>query len=207
MAFDLPALPFAYDALAPVMSAETFEFHHDKHHNAYVENGNKILQGLAHQGDTLEAVVVNAAKLDSPGLFNNAAQHWNHSFFWNCLKPNGGGDKLPGALAAKIDSDLGGYEAFKAAFIEACVSQFGSGWGWLVLDNASGRLEITKTGNAGVPFTAEKTPLLTCDVWEHAYYIDYRNARPKYVEAFVDSMANWEFVESLLEKGPMTIAA
>ena len=201
MAFDLPELPFAYDALDPYMSAETFEFHHGKHHQAYVTNGNKIiLDILDHMGETLEDVVVNASKLESPALFNNAAQHWNHSFFWNCLKPNGGGTSLPGKLQEKIDSDLGGYEKFKTDFIDACVTQFGSGWGWLTVDDTSGKLEITKTGNAGVPFTDGKTPLLTCDVWEHAYYIDYRNARPKYVEAFVDNMISWEFVEANLEK-------
>ncbi len=207
MAFDLPELPFAYDALAPYMSAETFEFHHDKHHAAYVTNGNKILEGLPDQGSTLEAVVMNAQKEQNAGLFNNGAQHWNHSFFWNCLKPQGGGTSLPGTLEAKIDSDLGGYGQFKADFSNACLTQFGSGWGWLAMDNATGKLEIMKTGNAGVPFTEGKTALLTCDVWEHAYYIDYRNARPKYVETFVDSMINWDFVAALLEKGPMKIAA
>ncbi len=208
MPFELPELPFAYDALDPYMSAETFEFHHDKHHQAYVSNGNNaILEIAKHMGETLEEIVMNAHKKGEAGLFNNSAQHWNHSFFWNCLKPNGGGRDLPGKLQAKIDSDLGGYDEFRAKFIGACVTQFGSGWGWLALDNATGKLEITKTGNAGVPFTDGKTPLLTCDVWEHAYYIDYRNARPKYVEAFVDNMINWEFAESLLEKGPLSIAA
>lgn len=204
MTFTLPDLPFAYDALAPYMSAETFEFHHDKHHKAYVDNGNKLLDASDLKGKSLEEIIVASKE---GGLFNNAAQHWNHSFFWNCLKPNGGGTSLPGNIAGKIDSDLGGYEEFKAKFVEACVTQFGSGWGWLAMDNNSGKLEIVKTGNAGVPFTAGKTPLLTCDVWEHAYYIDYRNARPKYVEAFVDSMINWEFVESLVEKGPLSVAA
>ncbi len=207
MTFTLPDLPFAYDALVPHMSAETFEFHHDKHHNAYVTNGNKAFEGLPHMGDTLEAVVMNAAKENNMPLFNNAAQHWNHSFFWNCLAPNGGGTSLPGNIQSKIDEDLGGYDEFRAKFVEACMTQFGSGWGWLAMDNNSGKLEIVKTGNAGVPFTDGKTPILTCDVWEHAYYIDYRNARPKYVETFVDSMINWEFVESLVEKGPMKIAA
>jgi Fe-Mn family superoxide dismutase len=202
MSFTLPELPFAYDALEPYMSAETFEYHHDKHHNAYVENGNKLLDDSM-SSKTLEEIVASS----DGGLFNNAAQHWNHSFFWNCLKPNGGGTNLPVSVQAKIDSDLGGYDNFRAKFVEACVTQFGSGWGWLAMDNDTGRFEIVKTGNAGVPFTDNKTPLLTCDVWEHAYYIDYRNARPKYVEAFVDNMINWEFVESLVEKGPMKIAA
>ena len=203
MPFELPELPFAYDALDPYMSAETFEFHHDKHHAAYVTNGNGLLEGSGMDGKSLEEIVIAS----SGGLFNNAAQHWNHSFFWNCLAPNGGGTALPASIQEKIDSDLGGYEKFKADFINACVTQFGSGWGWLTMDNATGKLEITKTGNAGVPFTEGKTPLLTCDVWEHAYYIDYRNARPKYVETFIDNMINWEFVESLVEKGPMEIAA
>jgi Fe-Mn family superoxide dismutase len=203
MTFELPDLPFAYDALSPYMSSETFEFHHDKHHAAYVTNGNKLLEGSGIESKSLEEIIVSS----EGGLFNNAAQHWNHSFFWNCLSPNGGGTSLPQSIQSKIDEDLGGYESFKANFVEACVTQFGSGWGWLTLDNNTGKLEITKTGNAGVPFTEGKTPLLTCDVWEHAYYIDYRNARPKYVEAFVDSMINWEFVESLVEKGPMQIAA
>ncbi|MCK5285273.1 MAG: superoxide dismutase [Alphaproteobacteria bacterium] len=199
-AFNLPKLPFAYDALNPYMSAETFEFHHDKHHNAYVENSNKIIKDLDHMGDTLEEVIINALKQGETSLFNNTAQHWNHSFFWNCLKPNSNGNALPSALKTKIDIDLGGYDKFKAKFIESCVTQFGSGWGWLTIDNKTSKLEITKTSNAGVPFTEGKTPLLTCDVWEHAYYIDYRNDRPKYVETFIDKMVNWEFVESMLEK-------
>ena len=207
MAFELPDLPFAYDALDPVMSAETFEFHHDKHHAAYVTNGNKLLDGSGLEDKSLEEIVIEANKSGNGGLFNNAAQHWNHSFFWNCLKPNGGGTSLPGSLQSKIDSDLGGYDEFKAKFVEACLTQFGSGWGWLTMDNATGKLEITKTGNAGVPFTEGKTPLLTCDVWEHAYYIDYRNARPKYVEEFVDKMINWDFVEANLEQGPIKAAA
>lgn len=203
MAFELPELPFAYDALDPYMSAETLEYHHDKHHKAYVDKGNELVAGSGLEEKSLEEIV--AASED--GLFNQAAQHWNHSFFWNCLKPDGGGTSLPETVQAKIDSDLGGYDEFKAKFIDACVTQFGSGWGWLAMDNNTGKLDIVKTGNAGVPFTEGKTPLLTCDVWEHAYYIDYRNARPKYVEAFVDHMINWEYVESLVEKGPLKIAA
>lgn len=207
MTFKLPDLPFAYDALAPVMSAETFEFHHDKHHAAYVNKGNELLAGSGLEGKSLEGIIVAAHKDGKAGLFNNAAQHWNHSFFWNCLKPGGGGTSLPGALQKRIDSDLGGYEAFKTKFIDACMTQFGSGWGWLAMDNQTGKLEITKTGNAGVPFTEGKTPLLTCDVWEHAYYIDYRNGRQKYAEAFVNSMINWDFVLSCMEQGPIKAAA
>ena len=199
-AFDLPELPFAYDALEPHMSKETFEYHRDKHHAAYVNKGNELIEGMPHMGDTLEEVVANALSKGETALFNNAAQHWNHSFFWKCLSPNGGGTSLPAKIAEKIESDLGGYEKFKTDFINTCVGQFGSGWGWLVVDNATKKLELYKTGNAGVPFTEGKTPILTCDVWEHAYYIDYRNARPKFVEAFIDHMVNWDFVESELEK-------
>ncbi len=209
MTFTLPDLPFAKDALEPHMSAETFDFHHGKHHNAYVTKGNELLEKEADlQDKSLEEIVVAAYKAGKTPLFNNAAQHWNHSFFWNCLSPNGGGeDKLPSELKAKIDSDLGGYEQFKKDFVDACVSQFGSGWGWLVMDNDSGKLEIMKTPNAETPFIHGKTALLTCDVWEHAYYIDYRNARPKFVESFVDNMANWDFVAQNMQAGPQKIAA
>jgi len=207
MAFELPDLPFAYDALDPYMSAESFEFHHDKHHAAYVTNGGKLLEGSGLEGKSLDEIIVTSGNNpEQAGLFNNAAQHWNHSFFWNCLKAGGGGTSIPGTVQAKIDSDLGGHEQFKADFINACVTQFGSGWGWLTLDN-DGKLEITKTANADTPLAHGKTALLTCDVWEHAYYIDYRNARPAYVEAFVDNMINWDFVAEQLEKGPAQIAA
>lgn len=198
MTLTLPALPFSQDALAPFISPETLEFHHGKHHAAYVANANNILENEPSMaGKSLEEIIHLSAN-ENIGLFNNAAQHWNHSFYWNCIKPNGGGTKLPSALQEKIDSDLGGYETFKQEFVQACVTQFGSGWGWLTKDEKTGKLEITKTSNAGVPFIDGKKPLLTCDVWEHAYYIDYRNARPKYIETFVDSLINWEFVESQL---------
>jgi len=207
MTFELPDLPFAYDALEPYMSAESFEFHHDKHHAAYVTNGNKLLEGSDLSGKTMDEIIIAVSgDTAQAGLFNNIAQHWNHSFFWNCLKVNGGGTSLPGVIQAKIDSDLGGYEQFKADFINACMTQFGSGWGWLALDT-NGKLEIVKTANADTPLAHGKTALLTCDVWEHAYYIDYRNARPKYVESFVDNMINWDFVAEQLEKGPVQIAA
>lgn len=208
MTFTLPALPFAPDALAPHMSAETFEYHHGKHHKAYVDKANELIKGTGLEGKDLETIIMACAKdSNKQPLFNNVAQHWNHSFFWNCMKPKGGGSALPGKLKAGIEKDLGGFDKFKADFVQTCVSQFGSGWGWLVMDNKTGKLELAKTSNAGVPFTEGKTPLLTCDVWEHAYYIDYRNARPKFVEAFIDHMANWEFAESLMAKGPMKIAA
>lgn len=208
MTFELPALPFAYEALEPHMSKETFEYHHDKHHAAYVAKGNELLAGTGLEGKTLEEIVMAVANDTAKiGLFNNAAQHWNHSFFWNCLSPEGGKGALSASLAAKIDEAFGSYDAFKEKFVATCVGQFGSGWGWLVMDNASGKLEIVSTSNAGVPFTQGKTPLLTCDVWEHAYYIDYRNARPKFVESFLEHMVNWAYVESLLEKGPLKVAA
>ncbi|MEZ5813790.1 MAG: superoxide dismutase [Alphaproteobacteria bacterium] len=205
MTFELPELPYAYDALDPYMSAETLEFHHDKHHNAYVTNGNKILEGCDHMGNTLEEVVLNAHKQGNAGLFNNAGQHWNHTHFWNWMKPNGGGNR-PGNLDAAINDSFSSFESFRAKFLEAGATQFGSGWCWLVM-NKDGKLEVTKTANADNPLTSGQTALLGCDVWEHSYYIDYRNARPKYLEAFVDSLVNWEYVAELFEKGPLKIAA
>ena len=184
MPFELPELPFAYDALDPYMSAETFEFHHDKHHQAYVTNGNKaILDIKDHMGKTLEEIVANALKTNETGLFNNAAQHWNHSFFWNCLKPGGGGTALPGTLQSKIDSDLGGYDEFKAKFVEACVTQFGSGWGWLAYNPASDGLAIQTCANQDPLSKTGLVPLMGVDVWEHAYYLQYKNVRPSYLEA------------------------
>lgn len=198
MAFELPELPYSYDALSPYMSAETLEFHHDKHHSAYVNAGNKIIEGLAHMGDTLEEVIINAHKQGEQGLFNNAAQHWNHSKFWKWMKPNGGGS-LPGNLEAAITKDFGSYDAFREQFVQAGMTQFGSGWCWLVV-NSEGKLEITKTPNAENPLIHGQSPLLGCDVWEHTYYIDYRNSRPKYLEVFMDNLINWEYVTELFEK-------
>ncbi len=203
--FELPKLPYAYDALDPYMSAETLEFHHDKHHNAYVVKGNELIEGQPHLGDTLEAVVVNAYKQGQQGLFNNVGQHYNHKHFWNWMKPNGGGKAMPGALEAKINEDLGGYDAFRDAFIKNGVGQFGSGWVWLAQDNDSGKLEVLGTPNGESPLVVNKTPLLGCDVWEHSYYIDYRNARPKYLEAFVDNLVNWDYVGELFEAGLVKI--
>lgn len=204
-AFDLPELPYAYDALDPYMSAETLEFHHDKHHNAYVVKGNELISGLDHMGDTLEEVVVNAHKKGEQALFNNAGQHWNHKHFWNWMKPNGGGN-IPGELEAAINDSFGSFDAFRSEFINAGVGQFGSGWAWLVM-NSEGKLEVMKTANADNPLTSGKTAILGCDVWEHSYYIDYRNARPKYLEAFVDNLVNWEYVAELFAKGPLKLAA
>ena len=198
MTFELPELPYAYDALDPYMSAETLEFHHDKHHNAYVVKGNEILSGLDHMGDTLEEVVLSAHKQGEQGLFNNAGQHYNHKHFWHWMKPDGGG-AIPGALETAITDSFGSFDAFRGAFIDAGVTQFGSGWAWLVQDPSTGKLEILKTANADNPLTHGKTTLLGCDVWEHSYYIDYRNARPKYLEAFVDNLVNWDYVAELFE--------
>ncbi|PYE85318.1 superoxide dismutase [Phyllobacterium leguminum] len=197
MAFELAPLPYAYDALAPFMSAETLEYHHDKHHQAYVTNLNKLLPGSGFEGKSLEEIVKESYGKNQ-SVFNNAGQDYNHNLFWNWMKKGGGGKKLPGKLEKAIDSDLGGYDKFREDFIAAGVAQFGSGWAWLTLKN--GKLEITKTPNGENPLVHGGTPLLGVDVWEHSYYIDYRNARPKYLEAFVDSLVNWEFVEELYEK-------
>ncbi|UXN70136.1 superoxide dismutase [Devosia neptuniae] len=195
--FTLPPLPYAYDALGPYMSAETLEFHHDKHHQAYVTNGEKLLEGSGLEILPLEDIVKEAYGKNA-GLFNNAGQHYNHVHFWNWMKPNGGGNKLPGKLQAAIDSDLGGFDKFRADFIAAGTTQFGSGWAWLALKN--GKLEVTKTPNGESPLIHGGHPLLGVDVWEHSYYIDYRNARPKYLEAWFDNLVNWEHVELMFEE-------
>ena len=206
MTFTLPELPYAYDALDPYMSAETLEFHHDKHHLAYVDKGNELIAGSGLENMSLEEAMVAAHKDPAKaGLFNQLGQHYNHMHFWNWMKQNGGGTKMDGALEQKITEDIGGYNAFKAKFIEAGMTQFGSGWCWLAMDNASGKLEVVKTPNGENPVVFGKTALLGCDVWEHSYYIDYRNARPKYLEAFVDNMINWDYVAELFEKGPLKI--
>jgi len=197
VAFQLDELPYAYDALQPYMSAETLQYHHDKHHLAYVENGNKLLQGSGLEDKNL----IDIVKLSygrNQALFNNAGQHYNHLHFWKWMKKGGGGNKLPGKLEKKIASDIGGYSAFREAFIEAGKTQFGSGWAWLTFKD--GKLEVTKTPNGENPLVHGGTPLLGVDVWEHSYYIDYRNARPKYLEAFVDNLINWEYVEELFEQ-------
>jgi Fe-Mn family superoxide dismutase len=195
MAFELPALPYAYDALAPILSAETLQFHHDKHHAGYVANANKLIEGSGLEGKSLEEVV-KASFGKNVGLFNNAAQHYNHSELWKGMKQGGGGSKLPASVQAKIDSDLGGFDAFRNAMIQAGMTQFGSGWAWLSLRD--GRLEVSKTSNAETPLATGAAPLLVVDVWEHAYYIDYRNLRAKYLEAWFDSLINWEYVEHRL---------
>ncbi len=192
MAFELPALPYEKNALEPHMSANTFEFHHGKHHNTYIVNLNGMLDGSDLADASLEDIIkATAGDPAKAGMFNNAAQVWNHTFFWNSMKPNGGGAPT-GELAAKIDSDLGGFDAFKDAFKAAGATQFGSGWAWLVVGDG-GKLEVVKTPNAETPLTQGKTPLLTCDVWEHAYYLDYQNRRPDFLAAFLDNLANWDF--------------
>ncbi len=203
MPFTLPELPYAYDALDPYMSAETLEFHHDKHHAAYASKAADLITGSGLEGKSLEDIVYASFQDPSKSaLFNNAGQHWNHLQFWQSMKPKGGGVP-PGKIMAKIDEDFGSFEAFRGKFIEAGIGQFGSGWCWLAMDPQTGRLEIMKTLNAESPIAHGKTPLLTCDVWEHSYYLDYRNARPKYLEAFVDHLVNWEYVEELLARGPI----
>ncbi|MEM5502325.1 superoxide dismutase [Ahrensia kielensis] len=197
MAFKLPELPYAYDALAPYMSAETLEFHHDKHHNAYVTKGNELAEAAGMADLSLEEIVKKSYGSNAP-LFNNAGQHYNHVHFWNWMKKDGGGNKLPGKLQASIDSDLGGFDKFRSDFVAAGVGQFGSGWAWVVVKD--GKLEITKTPNGENPLVHGAMPILGVDVWEHSYYIDYRNARPKYIEAFVDNMINWEYVEKMYEE-------
>ena len=199
MAFELPALPYEKDALEPHMSAQTFEFHHGKHHNTYVVNLNGLLDGSDMAGKSLEEIIMaTAGDSAKAGMFNNAAQVWNHTFFWNSMKPAGGGAPS-GDLAAKIDADFGSFDAFKDAFKQAGATQFGSGWAWLVVGDG-GKLEVVKTPNAENPMTQGKTPLLTCDVWEHAYYLDYQNRRPDFLAAFLDNLANWDFAAENLAK-------
>jgi superoxide dismutase, Fe-Mn family len=197
MTFKLPELPYAYDALAPYMSKETLEYHHDKHHKAYVDNGNKLLEGSGLEGKSLEEVV-KASFGKNAGLFNNAGQHYNHIHFWKWMKPNGGGSKLPGRLEKKINEDLGGLEKFKTDFAAAGAGQFGSGWAWLSVKG--GKLEISKTPNGENPLVHGATPILGVDVWEHSYYIDYRNRRPDYLKAWIDHLVNWEYVDQLFSK-------
>jgi Fe-Mn family superoxide dismutase len=188
MAFELPKLPFAKDALAPFLSAETFEYHYGKHHAAYVNNLNKLIDGTDFAKMSLEEIIKKA----QGGMFNNAAQTWNHTFFWNCMSPDGGG-KPSGALAAAIDKEFGSFDQFKEKFSTSAATLFGSGWNWLV-KSADGKLEIVQMSNAGTPVKEGKTAILTIDVWEHAYYIDHRNARPKFIEGFWN-VVNWKFAE------------
>lgn len=189
MAIELPSLPYEMDALEPIISKETLEYHYGKHHTAYVNNLNKMLPGTDYEGMALEDIIKKA----SGGIFNNAAQIWNHSFYWQCLSPNGGGEPT-GSLAEAINRTFGSFAQFKKQFSQTAITTFGSGWAWLI-QNSDNSLEIISTKNADTPMTSGQTALLTCDVWEHAYYIDYRNARPSYVEKFWD-LINWKFVST-----------
>jgi len=194
MAFELPNLPYSKDALQPHMSAETLEYHHGKHHKAYVDNLNKLIAGKPEESKSLEEII----KSSEGPLFNNSAQVWNHTFFWSCMKPNGGGAPT-GDLASAIDRDFGSFDKFKEEFSNAAATQFGSGWAWLVLDG--GKLSVMKTANADLPMKHGKKAILTIDVWEHAYYVDHRNARPKFIETFLTSLVSWDFALENLKKG------
>jgi len=197
MAFELPDLPFAADALEPHITANTLGFHHGKHHNTYVVNLNNLVKDTDLADKSLEDIIqATAGDAAKAGVFNNAAQVWNHTFYWNSMKPGGGGAPS-GDLAAKIDAAFGSYEKFCEEFTNAAITQFGSGWAWLCAD-ADGNLSVTKTANAENPMTQGLTPLMTCDVWEHAYYLDFQNLRPKYVETFLSSLVNWDFAAANL---------
>ena len=198
MAIVLPPLPYAESALEPHYSARTIGFHHGKHHKAYVDNLNKLIAGTPLEAKPLEEIIMSAAGDSSKiGIFNNAAQVWNHTFFWNCMRPGGGG-RPTGDLAAKIGQTFGSYEKFAEQFKAAAVGRFGSGWGWLVREG--GALKVMSTANADTPMTSKQTPLLTVDVWEHAYYLDYQNRRPDFVQTFLDHLVNWDFVAANLAK-------
>lgn len=199
MSIFLPDLPFSKNALEPYISANTLDFHYGKHHNAYVVNTNKLIEGTELEHDTLETIVKKCyADPPKTAIFNNAAQVWNHNFYWNCIKPEGGG-KPSGEIAENINYVFGSFEKFAEELKTVAASQFGSGWAWLVLEDSS--LRIIKTANAETPFAFGLKPLLTVDVWEHAYYLDYQNRRPDYLTMFVDKLINWSFVESLYTNG------
>ena len=197
MTFELPKLDYAKNALAPIISEETLDLHHGKHHQTYITNLNNFIKDTDMAGMSLEEIVHNSSKDKSKaGIFNNASQHWNHELFWKCMKPNGGGS-MPKKLEDRIKSDLGSVEEFKKQFIQAGITQFGSGWCWLSISN--GKLVVSKTPNAENPLIHNMKPILGCDVWEHSYYVDYRNRRPEYLENFFEKLVNWEFVESQLD--------
>ena len=205
MAFELPPLPYPRKALEPHLSGRTLDFHHGKHHKAYVDALNALVDGTPESAMSLEEIIVATHHDDTKAaLFNNAAQAWNHAFFWRCMKPEGGGEPA-GAVKKAIDRDLGGYKEFAAAFKDAATTQFGSGWAWLVLD--AGKLRVLKTANAINPVAGGQAALLTCDVWEHAYYLDYQNRRPDFVAAFLEHLVNWEFVAENLEMATERSAA
>lgn len=191
MAFELPALPYAMNALEPYISERTMEFHYGKHHKAYVDNLNKLIAGPHFEQMSLEEIIrKTAGKTEYAGIFNNAAQAWNHAFFWTCMQPGGGGEPA-GEMKKKIERSFGGYDKFREEFAAAATTQFGSGWAWLAEDEESGKLKVIKTANADTPIAHGLKPLLTVDVWEHAYYLDYQNRRPDFVNAFLDHLAKW----------------
>ena len=195
--FDLPKLNYSKNALSPIMSEETLDLHHGKHHQTYITNLNKFIKDSDLEKLSLEEIIKKTSKDNSKaGIFNNASQHWNHILFWECMKPNGGG-KMPEKLEKKIISDFGSVDKFKEEFIQAGITQFGSGWAWLSIKD--GKLIISKTSNAINPIIDSMKPILGCDVWEHSYYVDYRNRRPDYLKAFIDKLVNWEFVASQLD--------
>ena len=197
MTFELPKLDYAKNALSPIMSEETLDLHHGKHHQTYITNLNNFIKDTDMAGMSLEEIVHNSSKDKSKaGIFNNASQHWNHELFWKCMKPNGGGS-MPKKLEDRIKYDLGSVVEFKKQFIQAGITQFGSGWCWLSISN--GKLVVSKTPNAENPLIHNMKPILGCDVWEHSYYVDYRNRRPEYLENFFEKLINWEFVESQLD--------
>ncbi len=195
--FDLPKLNYPKNALSPIMSEETLDLHHGKHHQTYITNLNKFIKDSDLEKLSLEEIIKKTSKdISKAGIFNNASQHWNHILFWECMKPNGGG-KMPEKLEKKIISDFGSVDKFKEEFIQAGITQFGSGWAWLSIKD--GKLIISKTSNAINPIIDNMKPILGCDVWEHSYYVDYRNRRPDYLKAFIDKLVNWDFVASQLD--------
>ena len=197
MTFELPKLNYSNEGLAPVMSQETLELHHGKHHQTYITNLNNFIKETEMAEMSLEDIISKSSKDDTKaGIFNNASQHWNHNLFWKCMKPNGGGN-IPPKLEKKIIEDFGGVEKFKSDFKQAGITQFGSGWCWLSLNND--KLVISKTANAVNPLIEKMKPILGCDVWEHSYYIDYRNRRPEYLDKFINDLVNWDYVDSLLD--------
>jgi Fe-Mn family superoxide dismutase len=197
MTFELPKLDYVKSALAPIMSEETLDLHHGKHHQTYITNLNNFIKDTEMSKMTLEEIIINSSKDKAKvGIFNNASQHWNHLLFWKCMKPNGGG-AMPSKLEKRVVSDFGSVEEFKKKFIQAGITQFGSGWSWLSIDN--GKLVVNKTPNAENTLIHNMKPILACDLWEHSYYVDYKNRRPEYLENFFEKLINWEFVESNLE--------
>jgi len=197
MTFELPKLDYKNDALSPIMSQETLELHHGKHHQTYITNLNNFIKDTDMKDLSLNEIVLKSYNEKSMvGIFNNASQHWNHNLFWKCMKPNGGG-KIPPKLEKRLISDFGSIEQFKIDFKQAGITQFGSGWCWLSISND--KLMVTKTANAINPLVSNMVPILGCDVWEHSYYIDFRNRRPEYLDKFIENLVNWEYVDSLLD--------